>query len=209
STGAPRWWSGCRSTRPPAHAQRAPEIRSDRVDRIDLRAILEELKRSADTFGPLIRQQAEQIPDRIALRFEDQTVTYGAYNQAVNCLADVLRRKGVTPGVPVAIFCLNSPLFLAALGAVAKLGALAALLHTHLTGAGLTHVLRASEARVGIVDAHGLAALDAVTGTHPVRFLAETSSSTPLPPGIQPLEGSGTPPEPDIPDVRGGDVFLY
>src|SRR5262249_56848436 len=104
--------------------------------------VLEELKRSVDPFGPLIRQQAEQIPDRIALRFEDQTVTYGAYNQAVNCLADVLRRKGVTPAVPVAIFCLNSPLFLAALAAVAKLGAIAPLLHTHVPGARPTHVPR-------------------------------------------------------------------
>jgi fatty-acyl-CoA synthase len=180
------------------------------VDRIDLRAILEELKRSIDTFGPLIRQQAEQIPDRIALRFEDQTVTYGVYNHAVNHLAAVLRREGVTPGAPVAIFCLNSPLFLSALGAVAKLGAIAALINTHVTGAGLTHVLRTSEAHVGIVDAHGLPALDAVAGSHAVRFLADPSSSTPLPPGIRPLEeSSGTPPEPDLPDVRGGDVFLY
>ena len=43
---------------------------------LDLQAILAELKQSTDTFGPFIRQQAEAIPDRVALRFETETVTY-------------------------------------------------------------------------------------------------------------------------------------
>jgi fatty-acyl-CoA synthase len=180
------------------------------VDRVDLRAVFEELKRSTDTFGPLIRRQAEQIPERVALRFEDCTVTYGAYNATVNHLAATLRREGVVPGVPVAILCQNSPLFLATLGAVAKLGGIAALVNTHVTGAGLTHVLRASEARVGIADPHALPALDTVAGSHTVRFLAEAPPSTTLPRNVRPLgEPTGTAPEPDIPDVRGGDVFLY
>ena len=34
-----------------------------------------------------IRQQAERIPDRVALKFEDETVTYGAYDAQVNRLA--------------------------------------------------------------------------------------------------------------------------
>ena len=141
---------------------------------MDLRAALEEIKASRDTFGPLIRAQAEHIPDRIALRFEEETVTFGAYNEAVNRLAGVLRREGVDAGAPVAILCLNSPLFLAALGAVAKLGAIGALINTHVAGAGLRHVLGVSGARVGLCDAHALPALRDVAGTHPVRFLAGT-----------------------------------
>jgi fatty-acyl-CoA synthase len=163
---------------------------------MDLGAVLRELKASTDTFGPFIRQQAEQIPDRVALKFEDETVTYGAYNAAVNRLAAALRAAGAERGSPVAICCLNSPLFLAALGAVAKLGAIGALINTHVTGDGLTHVLRASGARLGIADEHAGPAIDAVRGSHPVRFLAE---------GDAPASA----PEPDIPDVRGGDVFLY
>jgi fatty-acyl-CoA synthase len=163
---------------------------------MDLGAVLRELKASTDTFGPFIRQQAEQIPDRVALKFEDETVTYGAYNAAVNRLAAALRAAGAERGSQVAICCLNSPLFLAALGAVAKLGAIGALINTHVTGDGLTHVLRASGARLGIADEHARPAIDAVRGSHPVRFLAE---------GDAPASA----PEPDIPDVRGGDVFLY
>src|SRR5687768_13371225 len=111
---------------------------------MDLGAIMAELKRSTDTFGPFVRQQAEQIPDRVALRFETEVVTYGEYDVEVNRLAAALAAAGATAGRPVAILCVNSPRFLITLGAVAKLGAIGALVNTHVTGAGLTHVLRAS-----------------------------------------------------------------
>jgi fatty-acyl-CoA synthase len=179
---------------------------------MDLAAIVDELKRSTDTFGPFIRQQAEAIPDRVALKFESERVTYGAYDRAVNRLAWRLRRDGVRPGAPVAILAPNSPLFLIALGAVAKLGAIGALVNTHVTGDGLTHVLRASGATSGICDASALPALAEVARTHPVRFLADAPPTATLPPGVRALGDAAAPdpaPEPDIPDVRGGDVFLY
>jgi fatty-acyl-CoA synthase len=179
---------------------------------MDLAALVDELKRSSDTFGPFIRQQADAIPDRPLLKFESETVTYGAYNAEVNRLAAVLRREGVDAGEVVAIFCLNSPLFLIALGACAKLGAVAALINTHVTGAGLTHVLRVSEARLGIADEQALPALDAVAATHPVRFLAAAPATAALPRDVRPLGAAlatARCDEPCIPDVRGGDVFLY
>ena len=179
---------------------------------MDLAAIFDELKRSPDTFGPFLRAQAERIPDRVLLKFEDERVSYGAYNADVNALAAALARDGVRAGTPVAVLALNSPFFLTALGAVAKLGAVGALVNTHVTGAGLTHVLRASGAVHGVCDAHALAALAEVAGSHPVRFLADAPVGTSLPSGVRPLGEhlpAGTAPEPDIPDVRGGDVFLY
>ncbi len=178
---------------------------------MDLAAIVAELKRSSDTFGPFVRQQAEAIPDRVALRFETETLSYGAYNAAVNCLARVLVARGVVPGTPVAILCRNSPLFLIALGAVAKLGAIGALINTHVAGSGLSHVLGVSGATVGLTDAEALPALDEVAGTHAVRFLADHDSRTVLPSGIASLPDAlpTRADEPDIPDVRGGDVFLY
>src|SRR5262249_31519584 len=94
-----------------------------KLARMDLQDILREIKRSTDTFRPPIGRRAETIPDRVALKFEEEMLTYGEYHAAVNRLAAVLRRRGVERGTPVAILCLNSPLFLAALGAVAKLGA--------------------------------------------------------------------------------------
>jgi fatty-acyl-CoA synthase len=178
---------------------------------MDVAALVAEIKRSTDTFGPYVRQQAAAIPDRVALKFETETLTYGAYDREVNALAAVLHQGGVRAGDAVAILCQNSPRFLIALGAVAKLGAVGALLNTHLTGDGLTHVLRVSTARLGITDAAALAALAGVAGTHDVRLLADAPAGTALPAGVVPLQDllPEHPPEPDIPTIRNGDVFLY
>jgi len=59
---------------------------------MDLRAILAELGRSTDTFATHIGLQADRIPDRTALKFEEETVSYGAYDAEVNRLAAALRR---------------------------------------------------------------------------------------------------------------------
>jgi fatty-acyl-CoA synthase len=178
---------------------------------MDLREIVAELGRSTDTFGRFIRQQAERIPDRVALKFEAETVTYGAYDERVNRLAAVLARAGLRAGEPVAVLSPNSPLFLIALGAIAKLGAIGALLNTHVTGAGLTHVLRASGARLGVCDESALAALGDVAGDHDVGFLADAPATAALPQGVSSLHDvlPASAPEPDIPDLRGRDVFLY
>jgi len=86
---------------------------------MDLRDLVAELGRSTDTFGRFIQEQAERIPDRIALKFDDAIVTYGAYDREVNRLAAALARAGLRAGEPCAILAPNSPLFLIALGAVA------------------------------------------------------------------------------------------
>jgi hypothetical protein len=101
------------------------------------------------TSGYVMREQAERIPDRVLLRFETETVTYGAYNQSVNRYADVIRRAGVARGAAVAIMMENSPDFLMAEGAMAKLGTIGALINTQLRGAAL--------ARAAHVDSHAAA----------------------------------------------------
>jgi fatty-acyl-CoA synthase len=81
-----------------------------------------------------------------------------------------------------------------------------------VTGAGLSHVLQASGARVGVCDEHALPGIDAVAGTHGVRFLAAAPARAALPADVRPLGdvwNAPAVPEPAIPLVRGGDVFLY
>ena len=50
----------------------------------------------------------------------------------------------------------NSPTLLMAQAAVAKIGAIGALINTHLSGPSLSHVLKVSGARHVFVDASGL-----------------------------------------------------
>lgn len=53
---------------------------------------------------PLIEEQAKRTPDRVALRFEQQRLTYGELDRRANQLASHLRRVGVGPEVLVGLF---------------------------------------------------------------------------------------------------------
>lgn len=164
------------------------------------------------TMGFVCRDQAERIPDRTALRFEDEEVSFGAFNQGVNRFTHMLRRQGIEAGDVVNVMMENSPAMLMAQGACAKLGAVGALINTHLEGDALAHVQRSSGARVAVVDR------------------ACTPAMEPLLPDLGDLTVLGDPPdgmrhgdlrslpeelsdasngEPDIPEVTIGDVFLY
>ena len=128
------------------------------------------LRRATDdgreTFGVLVREQAERHPQRALLRFERETVTYGEFNAGTNAFAAVFKAAGVGRET-VALMMENSPALLMAQAAVAKVGAIGALINTHLSGPPLSHVLRVSGARHVFVDAvclaHVVALPDAVT----------------------------------------------
>ncbi len=165
---------------------------------------------SRETFGVLVRQQAERIPDRVLLRFERETVTYGEFNAGVNAFVAVLKQAGVGRE-PVALMMENSPSLLMAQAAVAKLGAIGALINTHLSGAPLGHVLLASQARHVFVDQVCLPHVVALTGTVSVTVWGHGDPAA-LPPHVEPLDAalSAAPQtEPVMPDVSGRDVFLY
>lgn len=165
---------------------------------------------SADMFGVLVRDQAQRWPDRVLLRFETETISYGDFNRGANAFAAVLRQAGVGRE-PVALMMQNSPRLLMAQAAVAKLGAVGALINTHLSGAPLSHVLQVCGAR------HVFA--DAVSLPHIVALPASTSltvwgagPAADLPPHVEPLDvalAAVPSNEPAMPDVRGRDVFLY
>jgi fatty-acyl-CoA synthase len=164
------------------------------------------------TSGFVIREQAEKIPDDVLLRFEDETVSYGAYNQSVNRYATVLAAAGARRGDAVAIMMENSPAFLMAEGAMAKLGTIGALINTNLRGQALRHVLGASTARIALVDAASLPALRELEPIEGLQVLAEASSDdlrgTPFR-SLSEALAAARPAEPDIPDIRVSDVMLY
>ncbi|MGH7858789.1 MAG: AMP-binding protein, partial [Candidatus Binatia bacterium] len=170
-----------------------------------------EARGSAKTCGPLIREQAERIPERPCLRFETEELSYGELNAAVNRCANLLRRAGIARGEPVAIMMENSPGMLSAEGAVGKLGAIGALVNTHLSGDGLRHVLRVSGARHLLVDAACLSAVAQLRDLEGFTVWADAGDGA-LPPGFRSLPeelGAAGDSEPDIPKIGIGDVFLY
>jgi fatty-acyl-CoA synthase len=165
------------------------------------------------TMGYVCRDQAEKIPDRIALRFEKEEVSFGAFNLGVNRYANLLRKRGVGKGDVVNLMMESSPAVLMAQGACAKLGAIGALVNHHLEGEALAHVHRASGARVALVDRPSARAMLPLLERLPgievhadvPDLVAEGSRLLPL--AAELAESPAD--EPDIPDVKVSDVFLY
>ena len=165
------------------------------------------------TMGYVCRDQAEKIPDRAALRFEREEVSFGAFNAGVNRFANLLRRRGVAKGDVVNVMMENSPAMLMAQGACAKLGAIGALINTHLEGDALAHVHRVSQAKVALVDRPGARAMLPLLERLPdLTVIADVPELVAEGSRFVPLEGeldASSDGEPDIPDVKVSDVFLY
>ena len=165
---------------------------------------------SRETFGVLVREQAQRIPDRTLLRFESETITYGGFNAMANAFAAVFKQAGVSRE-PVALMMENSPALLAAQAAVAKVGAIGALINTHLSGAPLSHVLLSSKARHVFVDAECLPRVVALPECAGLTIWGQGDAAD-LPPHVEPLDAAlaaANCSEPAMPDVRCRDVFLY
>jgi amino acid adenylation domain-containing protein len=70
----------------------------------------------------LFEDQVKRTPQHIALRFHDQTFTYQDLNVRANQLAHFLRKRGVGPNVPVALFVERSAEMIIGLLGIIKAG---------------------------------------------------------------------------------------
>ncbi len=188
----------------------------DRVERPRLLAIRQALSSDPKllrTMGFVCREQAERIPDRPALRFEEEELSFAAYNEGVNRYTHLLRSRGVGKGAVVNIMMENSPDFLMAQGACAKLGAIGALINHHLAGEALVHVHRCSGAEIALVDRASMQSLGRLSGElSGIEIHGELGEHSRQDPHFRPLreqlEDASTS-EPDIAELSLGDVFLF
>ncbi|WP_137846372.1 long-chain fatty acid--CoA ligase [Microbacterium sp. 2FI] len=91
-------------------------------------------------------------PDKPALIFGDEVITYGEFADAAARTAAVLRAQGVGRGDAVAFFGENSPSFLEVMFAAAHLGAVFIPVNTRLAPPEIAHVLTDSGARIVVHD---------------------------------------------------------
>src|SRR3990167_8510556 len=91
------------------------------------------------TVGSLFRDRARLHPDRPAVETAGRTLTYGALNERVNRVVDVLRGFGVARGDRVAVLSENRAEYLALELACAKLGAILACQNWRLAPPELKH----------------------------------------------------------------------
>jgi len=98
--------------------------------------------------GYIVRKRAEMSPDKPAIIFEDEPVTYKALNEGANRAAHLLRRQGIRNGDRVSVVLLNCVEFLEVYFACAKLGAILVPLNFRLVGRELEYQLNDSAARM-------------------------------------------------------------
>ncbi|MDD5335504.1 MAG: long-chain fatty acid--CoA ligase [Rhodoferax sp.] len=97
-----------------------------------------------------LEQHAAQTPERIAIRFEGRSITYGQLNRDANRLAASLRAAGVAVADRVALYLPNVPEFAVAYYAAQKLGAIPVTINAILKTEEVRYLLDDSGAAVVI-----------------------------------------------------------
>ncbi|HKV86128.1 MAG TPA: acyl-CoA synthetase [Ktedonobacterales bacterium] len=113
-----------------------------------------------------VRDHAAREPERPAIIFEGQTITYGALYARVEGMARALRAWGLASGDRVALFLENCPEFVVAYLGVHLAGGVVVLVNAQYRQVELSHILTDSGARLcvttvpGSMELSGLAAPD-------------------------------------------------
>ncbi|UDF04359.1 long-chain-acyl-CoA synthetase [Asticcacaulis sp. AND118] len=89
---------------------------------------------------------------RIALLFEDKTLTYAEMDVLANRVANWGLSRGLKPGDTVALFLPNRLEYVPIWYGLSKIGVITALINNALTGQGLAHCINISTASLNIVD---------------------------------------------------------
>ena len=103
-----------------------------------------------------------RFAERPFLYFEDEMWTYADTNKAANILATYLTSTGVKHGDRIVLFMENRPSFVISLLALNKIGAIAVLINTSLTGDPLIHCINSSDSIKCILGAEQADALEDV-----------------------------------------------
>jgi fatty-acyl-CoA synthase len=97
-------------------------------------------------------EHAESNPFGLAFEMDDVRLSWRELDELTSKLAHVLTELGVRKGDVVGLLGANSPLYLAIVLGVSRVGATAALINNHLKGHPLSHAVRVSTARIVLVQ---------------------------------------------------------
>ena len=164
----------------------------------------------ARTLKSVFEKSFRKHADRVAVRFEDESLTYAELDARANAFAHALADRGVGPNDRVALMLTNRIEYLIADLGVIKAGATKVPLNDRLTATEFEYMLNDSRAETIVCDPAFVETLD---GLRPSLDHAETiigvSDGDALPAGFEPFEEftgeADTPPEvsPDPSDFVG------
>ncbi len=137
---------------------------------------------SERTVADLIEARARTDAKKTFLFYEDQEISYEAFNKAANKVARWAFAKGVEKGQVITLMMESRPEFLVTWAGLAKLGATTALINTNLKGRGLHFALTSSGGSFLIAGAECMEALASLREIEPALTWETHIWSDPLSP---------------------------
>ena len=105
---------------------------------------------------------AETLGQNPAYSFEGEVISWADFNALANRYAHTFAEQGLSRGDTASLFMENRIDFLAAIVALNKIGAVAGLINTNLTGRPLTHCITTTESKLCIVGEERVSALNEI-----------------------------------------------
>ena len=97
------------------------------------------------TLGYCLMRSALKFPDKTAIVFEDQRITYGELNRRVNQIANGMLEMGIKKGDKVATLLYNTPELIEVYYAAAKIGAVNIPINFRLVGPEVSYITDQSD----------------------------------------------------------------
>lgn len=104
-----------------------------------LGALISAKPHKKNSIGLLLEKRAAAQPNHIAVRYQDQTLTYRELNEQANRIAHYLMTIGISTGDSIGIMFDNRPETLVTVMATVKLGAIASMINTSQRSEVLAH----------------------------------------------------------------------
>jgi fatty-acyl-CoA synthase len=118
---------------------------------------------------------ARRTPDRVALRYRSEEISYAAFDARIRHLGGWLISRGVKPGDVVAVLMKNSAAFLELVFATSHIGAVFLPINYRLSADEVGYIVGNSGAKILIADEE---LADIAAGGAPVVLLDEPAQST-------------------------------
>ena len=103
-------------------------------------------------FGEMLWESSQRFPEKIAVVFQGQKISYRELDGLVNSFANALVTLGVKKGDRVALYMTNRPEYVISVYAVARLGAVLTPMNPTYKEAEISHQLNDAEATVLVVQ---------------------------------------------------------
>ncbi|MHA2121356.1 MAG: long-chain-acyl-CoA synthetase [Promethearchaeota archaeon] len=170
------------------------------------------------SWGGVLEQNAQNYPDKPAIKFENTTLTHKQFNEKVNQYANYFTSLGLKKGDVAKVLIKNRIEFLLVYTANAKIGIISSLINTDLRKRTLVHSLNLTPGKVVIVGEECFDAFSKVRSDLDLsdaeqlyfipdeRIIETPNGFTELP---KVIGGFSIENPPNTKDVGGGDVIAY